>query len=292
MGGIIHWQSIVAMKKQVHYFTFILIASTLLFGWGCEQGDPVFNGRDGDILTFAGRDWTIKHRDSVLMGPGPNFFSDHPNDVWVDDDGFLHLTITQRDGSWHATEVVSVESMGYGTYTWTIQGDMLDIDPQVVLGLFTWDNYTFQEEANSEVDIEFSKWGEDLDTTTLQYGVQPIAFGPYNAERAYKPQGDSLYTAGISTHEFTWTDTLITWRSWAGEYSQNPEILGYWEFDDSNPARIKYEGPNVSDPIVIPGPGDSTNARMNYWLLTGPTAGPDNGRRHEVIIRDFIYQPL
>lgn len=267
----------------------LIIASTLLLS-GCEQSDPSFNNRNGDILQFAGRNWSIKHG-KVLFGPGPNYFSNHPNDVWIDEDGYLHLSVAEREDVWYATEVVSEDTMGYGTYVWTVEGDLQNLDPNIVLGLFTWDNNTFQKEANSEVDIEFAKWGEvDMDTT-LQYGVQPIAFGPYNEERVDKPRISSTKWIGVSTHAFTWTDTLIYWESYEGDKFRNGPPVATWSFDLNNPAKIKYEGNNQSDPVIIPAPGNTTNARMNLWLLTGPE-GPMFGRRHEVIIRDFQYIPL
>ena len=266
--------------------TFAIIA--------CEQDDPEFTQRSGDKLSFAGRQWIIKTHLDSLVGPGNNYFSDFVNDVFVDDNGYLHLTITERDGKWYSTEVVSEENMGFGTYTFTIEGNPLIFDKNAVLGLFTWDDSTFQVEANSEVDIEFAKWGNEDDTLPLQYGVQPIAFGPYNAERVDKPEVDNRYWNGVSTHIFTWTDTLITWQSWQGGANDiaTSDTTAFWSFDDSNPAKIKFEGPNQSDPVVIPKPGDQTNARMNFWINGGNAVGLSNGERHEIIIRDFDYQPL
>ncbi|NVK04557.1 MAG: hypothetical protein HWD92_07025 [Flavobacteriia bacterium] len=269
-------------------YTFLFIIGFIL--QGCTQSNPVFNAREGDTLTFSGRKWTIKH--SVgLQGPGPNLFSKHPNDVFVDENGYLHLTISLRENQWQSTEVISEENMGYGTYIWTLEGDPVNIDEQAVIGLFTWDNNTFQEQANSEVDIEFSKWGDASETQTLQYGVQPIFFGPYNEERVDQPQENSDNWIGVSTHAFTWTDTLITWQSWIGSEYGAGEPDASWSFDLDNPAKIKYEGNNQSDPIIIPAPGETTNARMNYWLLSG-LDGPNSQTRHEIIIRKFDYIPL
>lgn len=267
-----------------------LLSVLILTCYGCEQPEPNFNNRDGDILTFAGRSWEIKHA-NILLGPGPNFFTDHPNDVFVDDNGYLHLSVQEREGTWRCTEVISEDTMGYGTYIWTIQGNPVDIDENIVLGLFTWDNYTFLEEANSEVDIEFAKWGDPLEEYTLQYGVQPINFGQYNAERVDKPEVATHKWIGVSTHAFTWTDTLITWESWDGENYQGRPADASWTFDLNNPPKIKYENNMSSDPIVIPAPGNTTQARMNLWLMNGQ-GGPANGQRHEIIIRDFQYIPL
>jgi hypothetical protein len=273
---------------KIRFALFIAITSMLF--WSCKQSDPVFNARTGDILTFAGRQWEIKHA-PFEMGPGGNFFSNHPNDIWVDDQGHLHLTVTRREGVWRCTEVISLENMGYGTYIWTIRGNPVDIDPTIVLGLFTWDNNTFADQANSEVDIEFSKWLEEDQEFTLQYGVQPINFGPYFPERDHKPTADNSNWIGVSTHAFTWTDTLITWASWPGKKYGNGDPVTSWSFDLSNPPRVKNEGGNSSAPIIIPAPGATTNARMNLWLIKGQE-GPNLPRRHEMVIENFEYKPL
>lgn len=273
------------MKKIIGIF----ILSTVILS--CSQSDPDFNQRSGDLINFAGREWDIKHS-LALLGPGPNFFSNHPNDVWIDDDGFLHLTVTQRDGEWKCTEVVSRDTFGFGTYVWTIQGDPVTIDRNIVLGLFTWDNNTFQTQANSEVDIEFAKWGDPEEDFTLQYGVQPIAFGPYNEERVFKPESANSNWIGESIHAFTWTDSLIIWKSWPGStYDESVPPAAEWSFDHTNPAKIKYENQSQSDPIVIPAPGNTTNARMNLWLVNGPE-GPFVPIRHEIVIQDFKFIPL
>ena len=63
---------------------------------------------------FSGYRWSTKVQDRPA-GPGPNYFSDREEDLWVDEEG-LHLTISQRDGKWYCTEVILQESFGYGTY--------------------------------------------------------------------------------------------------------------------------------------------------------------------------------
>lgn len=281
------------MKHRILAYLFLLLLFIFVIP-SCDQSDPSFNQRDGDMLKFAGRDWIIKHSPD-LLGPGNNYFSDHPNDVWIDDQNYLHLSVNERNGVWYCTEVVSADTFGYGTYVWTVQADLKNMDVNIVLGLFTWDNNTFQEEANSEVDIEFARWGEDTVINTIQYGVQPIAFVPPGAEfyneRKFKPDVPAESWVGISTHAFTWTDSLITWESWLGPSYQNGPPIATWYFDQTNPPRRKYENGLSSDPIVIPAPGNTTNARMNLWLFNG-VEGPNFGIGHEVIIRDFQFIPL
>lgn len=267
--------------------------------WSCEQSDPQLSGvntevfgRVGDSLRFSGLDWTVKIHEDNQWGPGPNFFSGNENDVYLDENGYLHLKIVQRDERWYSTEVVADEYTGFGTYRWTIEGYPDAFPSNIVLGLFTWDNNTFSQQANSEVDIEFSKWGNANQARTLQYGVQPINFGTYFPERDYKPDYEAGTIDGVSTHEFIWTDTLITWNSYRGDQATPGQLFGSWTFDTDNPARVKNEGGRASNPIVIPEPGVTTSARMNLWILTGVSVGPVDLAPHEIIIRKFEYLPL
>jgi hypothetical protein len=57
-------------------------------------------------------------------------------------------------------------------------------------------------------------------------------------------------------------------------------------------ACINTEGGQALQPIVIPNPGNTTNARMNLWTLPYSTIGPNNQLEHEVLIRNFEYRPL
>src|ERR1051325_2683275 len=56
---------------------------------------------DHGIIQFSGSEWEI--RDSGLSGPGPNLW-DRKN-VWLDENGDLHLKITHAPDGWHCAEV-------------------------------------------------------------------------------------------------------------------------------------------------------------------------------------------
>ena len=271
--------------------SLILIASALLLA-GCEQSDPPTDVRIGDELTFSGYEWEIKHSEAPV-GPGPNPFSNRADDVFIDPQGRLHLKIVEHDGIWYSTEVVSKMHMGYGTYRWTVTGDLTNIPSNIVLGLFTWDNETFFTDGNSEVDIEFAYWGDDsTKTSSLLYSVQPVFFSQFFPERTYHPDLDGDLFVGTTTHEFTWTPDLITWKSHKGPADNMGEQIASWSFDKLNKARRKLEGGNRSDPIVIPSPGENTNARMNFWIASHVETFPVDNQEHEVIIDSFSFEPM
>lgn len=269
---------------------FILLLSCISVFTACKQSDPEdVLGRIGDVVDFSGYLWDVKHA-SYQMGPGPNFFSRRYEDVFVDHKGYLHMRISQHQGVWYASEVITQEAFGYGTYIFTVQADLVNIPENTVLGLFTWSNESFATQANSEIDIEFAKWG-DPEASTLHYSVQPVNFGPYYPERSNAAEVDPNALIGVSTHLFHWTDTLVTWKSYAGAEVDPEREIASWTFDDSNPARIKYENGQASDPIVIPAPDEFTNARINYWILPHIAIQPTDGQEHEVVIQRFSYIP-
>ncbi|MDG1253132.1 MAG: glycoside hydrolase family 16 protein [Schleiferiaceae bacterium] len=277
------------MKNHLRNSTFAL---GVLFGLvSCElQTATPPQGRNGDQLTWANRSWTVKGGPD-LFGPGPNYFSKDLESAYTDDQGYLHLNIRQIDSKWQCSEIISNDVVGYGTYTWEVQSNMVDIPDNTVLGLFTWDNNTFYAQANSEVDIEFSRWGDPNKAKTMATSVQPVWFGGFNAERTHEfslpPEAKTMWT----THEFKWTDSLITWTSYLGAKASS-NLIASWSFDDNNPARQKGEGGVLSNAIVIPAPGPTTNARLNLWLFGGQNSGPSTGSAYEVVIRNFTYQPL
>lgn len=259
---------------------------------GCKQSDPEdVLGRDGDVVYFSGYTWDVKHNE-YAVGPGPNYFSRFYEDIYIDENGYLHMRIAEHDGKWYSTEIVGRDTLGYGKYTWVMQADLENIPENITVGLFTWDNESFFTEANSEVDIEFSKWGNPDLATTLHYSVQPVAFGPTYPERTHNAFTEPGDLVGVTTHVFTWTDTLIEWRSYKGDSTDPLNETAYWSFDLDNPARVKNEGGNSSEAIVIPGPGPNTNARINFWLLPWIDTTPTDGLEQEIIVRKFEYEAM
>lgn len=219
---------------------------------------PVAAARPGGggptILAFDGYQWLVKSS-TRKIGPGPNLFA--TSNAWVDAAG-LHLRISKVNGKWNAAEVINQASLGRGTYSWTVQGDLAALDPTVVLGLFTWnDDPAFN---HRELDVEFSRWSNAADPTNGQFVVQPYSTTG-NLLRISQPAGVST-----STHAFTWRATSVDFSSSA-----------------ASPASWTYAGPDV------PQPGGE-NARMNLWLFRGQA--PSNGQPVEIVITDFTFTPL
>lgn len=217
-------------------------------------------------LSFAGYDWWVKSS-AGKVGPGPNYFSDSTNNVWLDAQGCLHLRITNRSNQRQCTEIVSARTFGFGSYRFELASRTDNLDPNAVLGLFTWSDdpaYTHRE-----IDVECARWGNSADVNNAQYVVQP-----------YNPPGHLVRFAvptGLTntTHEFTWETNRGSFQSLRGSYAPNPsptDVINAWTYT-----------------LGVPQSGDE-NVRLNLWLNNG--AAPTDNQEVEIIIKSFAFVPL
>ncbi len=237
--------------------------------------------RFGRTLSFAGREWAVKEA-PVPVGPGGNYFSDLPGDVWVDAEG-LHLTINFLDGHWWATEVILLDSLGHGTYTFQTASELDDLDVNATFGAFTWDSYGDEEtvpgDAHREIDFEDSRWGDAGDPTTSQMVVQPFSV-PGNLERYTLPD---LSVDPALTRFYTWSADQIHFSALSGHHCPLdfplPSVIHEYVYDHQ-PMSDHY----------VPTEGRET-FRFNLWL-NDVASGPDAGIPIEVVITDFAFTPL
>ncbi|MBU3676256.1 MAG: hypothetical protein FGM54_03615 [Chitinophagaceae bacterium] len=259
----------------------------------CKQSPPppfVEPEIKGDFA-FSGYQWKYKNA-TTPVGPGPNRFAGNNKFAWVDALGNLHLKIAPENNVWQCSEIISTKVFGYGTYVFTCLSDISNFNERVVFGFFTWDNYSFQTQANSEVDVEFSRWGNSNDSGLVTYSVQPVIFSnpiPYS-ERTHKPKIATSYLKQPMTYMMKWTPDSIGWESYAGLNYPGTELVSSWTFTKNNIPRSKIENNLTSNPIIIPAPSDSTNFRFNFWLLNGQA--PSNNLPHEIVLSNFKYTPL
>lgn len=220
-------------------------------------------------IAFSGYTWQVKESE-LPVGPGDNYFSSREEDVFVDDSGYLHLRIVQHDGRWYSSEVICQAPLLYGRYVFTVRSAIDDLDPNVVLGMFTWDTLA-EEHAHREIDIEMSRWGE-AGAPNAQYVVQPWDT-PGNRHRfdLSLPSASS-----VSTHGFGWYPGEVYWQSVAGAVAfpvPDDRVLHAWE----------YTGEGV------PPANGAGNARINLWLLNGQA--PLDGQPVEVVVQSFRFIP-
>ena len=208
-----------------------------------------------DRNSFAGYSWSLKGS-TEPVGPGPNVFSDWGDNVWVDSAGQLHLRTTYRDGQWHSAEVILNQSLGYGKYTFNVASPLGNLDPNVVVGLFTWNDDAAHN--HREIDVEFARWGNATDPTNAQHVVQPYDHAG-NLRRFVQP------LSGPSVHCFTWAPKSVTFTatSAAGE-------IANWRYTTRDVPR--HGGERV---------------HINLWLNGGTP--PLNGAETEVAVSGFTF---
>ena len=142
---------------------FALLGAATL---GLAAGKPSYPTQ----ISWSGRTWQVKSSQSKV-GPGPNYFSAAPENVWVDASSRLHLRLTYRNGRWNCAELIGTQTLGYGTYVFEIASAVANLDANVVLGLFTWSDKA--PAAHREVDIEFARWGNASDPRTHSTSCSP-----------------------------------------------------------------------------------------------------------------------
>jgi hypothetical protein len=218
-------------------------------------------------ISFAGYDWYVKSSGQP-HGPGPNHFSEAEEDLWVDASGRLHMKIVERDGVWYCTEIVSIDSFGYGTYVFTVETRVDQLDPYIVLGAFTWDTDA-PEHHYREIDFEFGRW-RDPQNQNAQYVIQPwdSSGNLYRFDIGYP---GSIET---TTHVMTWATDRIDFTSYYGRFTTSPraaDVIASWS----------YTGDDIP-------PAGGENARINFWLVDG--SPPTDGEDAEIVIADFGFR--
>lgn len=216
-------------------------------------------------LRFADYDWSVK-ASAGLVGPGPNYFSDSTNNAWVDAQGALHLKITHRNGAWQCAEVICNRSFGYGQYRFTVCAPVDSLDPNVVLGLFTWSNdsaYNYRE-----IDVELARWKNAADANNAQFVVQPPS--PLRKVRFSVPAGVTN-----STYTFIWQSNRVDFQSLIGAFTPAPpatNVLRSWTCVSGVP------------------PEGGETIRFNLWLDQGTP--PTDDQEMEVVLPYFEFVPL
>jgi hypothetical protein len=226
------------------------------------------SGKSERVISFSGYDWLVKSsRNSIsgTTGPGNNYFSDSKKNVWVDKNGWLHLKISRRNGKWYCAEVVLKKSLGYKKYIFQVSGRVDQFHPNVVGGLFTYLDGTDHPE---EIDIEFSKWGDEKKVNDTQYSIQPTDIQGNTNIFSLNLNGDA------STHSFDWKPGKVDFTSYHGHYFSLPadstSIIRNWS----------YSGKDV--------PADQNGKiHINLWLFHRDMINLSDHPVAEMIIKNF-----
>jgi hypothetical protein len=201
------------------------------------------------LIRFAGYEWELRSSASDRGGTR-NYF--HPDNVWTDGQGAVHLRIAKRDGRWSSAELHLTRSLGYGSYRVRVRNTS-HLEPAAVFSIFTWDG----NGPTREMDVEISQWGEPA-SKNAQYVVQPY-YVPANAVRFFAP-------AGPLTHSFHWEAGRVRFETTAGA-----KRIDQHSFSSG-----------------VPAPGNE-QVHINLYVFDNP-AHPLQ-RETEVVVEQFEYLP-
>lgn len=237
------------MKKisQISKIFFAALLAVIIFA---QSG--LVSMASNRTISFSGYTWNVKNS---YFGPGPNWWTDAASDVYTDNNGALHLSIINRGGTWYSSEVYLPNSLGYGTYTFTTNSNVDSFDPNVVLGLFMYQDDTH------EIDTEYSRWGIE-GGPNLGHSVQPAGTKGNNYQ--YKVALD--HTLPV-TNEIDWQPSGVVFRT-----TQNGNLIKEWSYSGAD--------------NFVPG---KEFADINFWLMKG--LAPINGQNVEAVISSFQFTP-
>ena len=225
----------------------------------------------GQTLTFAGREWKIKPT-STGKPPGNNNWSE--NNAWVDSLDQLHLKISysQTENKWYCAEVISKDSLSFGTYQWNVIGRIDSFDKNIVLGLFQYAG----PDGQNEIDIEIAKF-ENESAEAGNFTVYPSKSGIDYSSDTFAISLSGTYT----THRYKWNSDSVIFQALAGHRDDDVNEIRRWGFIPSSTLVSNSNSdyiPQMPMPVYI-----------NLWLRSGQP--PSDGNEVEVIIKSFKYSP-
>jgi len=225
----------------------------------------LFQAAAAQTLNWKGREWKITSGGMAGVARG------NPANIRVDENGFLHLGIVKRGGTWSASELFTIGNLGFGTYQWVVEGDVYAMDKSTVLGLFTYGpSHHIGVDAENEIDIEFSQWNRTCNGCNADFTVYPSTGNR-------KPNGvsaweDNFHVVGgnLTTARMERTAGRITFTIMKGvqPIGKTEDVLKT-EVYSSNTTNI----PQELSPVGI-----------NLWCFKEAPAADQS-----VIIRDFQF---
>lgn len=243
-------------------FLLLIIAVNSPYSMAQENAAENISESPTRTIEFSDCTWYVK---SGYYGPGPNYWSNSEESVWLDQQGRLHLKIRKIGSRWYCAEVYTPQYTTYGEHRFLVEGNLAQLDQNVVLGLFT-----YADDAH-EIDIEYSKWGDPNFQKIGSFTVQPWTVQG-NTER-FSVNQDSLRTS----HSFIWQENFVLFSSYQGHYAgllPSPEFLIH---------KWIYWGD------YIPKNSHHLRTHLNFWLVDGKS--PLDTTNLEIMITKVI-QPL
>jgi hypothetical protein len=216
-------------------------------------------------IIWQGHTWNVTSGGMAGVAPGS------PKNVTIDSKGYLHLRIANRGGNWTAGELFTVDNLGFGTYQWVVEGDVWNMDPVTVLGLFPYGPANgIGVDGSNEIDIEFSQW-DNTCGCNADFTIYPAKLRQGNSSfnRDYTVKdGTSLTTARMQ-----WSSTGVVFTVMSGEQpiGTTAHVLQTATYQTSDAQKIPQH------PLPV---------GMNLWAFN---AFPSKDQL--VVVRSFQYAP-
>ena len=249
------------------YATFILDFMQVTNAGGAARFDDCeFGLATTNTVHFANRDWIVYDWSWDWVNR-TNMIVNSTNCVSVDTNGWLHVSIRNLDGHWWCGQIESIDWLGYGEYSWSVEGPLDRLESNTIVGLFCFDEP--RGVTNYEIDIEISRALIGGGASNLLYTVQPW----YIPANGY--QTPMALTNTETTHRFQWTPGTAHWVSYYG-HDREPV--------DSN--HVFAERVYVSDNVPVP----PARGEINFWLCEG--LAPPDTQYLEYVVKDFRFKPF
>jgi hypothetical protein len=215
-------------------------------------------------FSFAGFEW---ERKSGCSGPGPNCWASA--NVEPVTGGGIRLRLTRVSGRWYAAEIRTTRPVPTGSYAFQLVGRPDLLDPNVVLGVFLYDDAAGDagDPCPAELDLESSRFGDPSAANGhfVSYGA-----GLCGAEDLL----DFSYALGgtYTTHQIDWAPGAVSFRLLHGHrcHAESPDFLI---------SERAYLSP------LIPEAG-GMRLHVNLWAFAG--LAPSDQQEVEVTIKDLI----
>lgn len=168
---------------------------------------------------------------------------------------------------WSSADLYTDFNFGFGTFRWFVEGAIDKFDPNVALGMFTYEGTEYIHEIN----IEIAKFGNtEPAASNFFYTVSPHKLGIN--ERVLFGKHIAL-EATCTTHQFTRTADYVIFQSQHG-FRTSPNENVFSNF--TTPVRYSSAVPYLATPL-----------HLSLWTFQG--IPPTDGKEVEIIIHDFQY---
>jgi hypothetical protein len=228
-----------------------------------------FQAAWAQTISWAGHTWKVTGGGMAGVAHGD------PANVVINADKYLHLHIVQHEGKWTSSEVFTTDRMGFGTYQWVIEGNVYEMDPTTVLGLFTYGpTHHIGVDAENEIDIEFSQWNNTCKGCNADFTVYPSTGNR-------KPNGVSAWEDNFHVSGETLTTARMEWSSDHIVFTLMKGVQPIGTVTDV----IKTETYSPPDPSTATNiPQVAAPVGINLWCFKQTPA-----KDQSVVIRDFQF---